>query len=153
MKKTAKIAIVLVSAFAGMTNAWADCASLPNQAALKAALVAAVTTESSGLDLNMWATIVDRDGIVCAVAFSGTDRGAQWPGSRVISAQKANTANAFSLPGLRSPPRICTRRCNRAEVFTAFSTAIRWTHWWPMPDRERTSARAMTRWWTSVPVA
>jgi uncharacterized protein GlcG (DUF336 family) len=45
----------------------------------------------------MWATIVDRDGIVCAVAFSGTDRGAQWPGSRVISAQKANTANAFSL--------------------------------------------------------
>jgi len=97
MKKTAKIAIVLVSAFAGMTNAWADCASLPNQAALKAALVAAVTTESSGLDLNMWATIVDRDGIVCAVAFSGTDRGAQWPGSRVISAQKANTANSFSL--------------------------------------------------------
>ncbi|HYV64582.1 MAG TPA: heme-binding protein [Bryobacteraceae bacterium] len=97
MKKTAKIAIVLVSAFAGMTNAWADCASLPNQAALKAALVAAVTTESSGLDLNMWATIVDRDGIVCAVAFLGTDRGAQWPGSRVISAQKANTANSFSL--------------------------------------------------------
>ena len=48
----------------------------------------------------MWATIVDRDGIVCAVAFTGADRGAQWPGSRVISAQKANTANAFSLDGL-----------------------------------------------------
>jgi hypothetical protein len=31
------------------------------------------------------------------VAFSGVNRGAQWPGSRVISAQKANTANAFSL--------------------------------------------------------
>lgn len=30
-------------------------------------------------------------------SFSGTDRGAQWPGSRVIYAQKANTANAFSL--------------------------------------------------------
>jgi hypothetical protein len=40
---------------------------------------------------------VDRDGVVCAVAFSGGGRGAQWPGSRVISAQKANTANAFSL--------------------------------------------------------
>jgi len=74
-----------------------SCSSLPNQAALKAALAAAVTTEKTGLDLNMWATIVDRDGIVCAVAFSGTDRGAQWPGSRVISAQKANTANSFSL--------------------------------------------------------
>jgi uncharacterized protein GlcG (DUF336 family) len=48
----------------------------------------------------MWATLVDRDGIVCAVAFTGKERGDQWPGSRVISAQKANTANAFSLPGL-----------------------------------------------------
>ena len=46
----------------------------------------------------MWGTIVDRDGVVCAVAFTGTDRGDQWPGSRVISAQKANTANAFSVP-------------------------------------------------------
>lgn len=34
------------------------------------------------------------------MAFSGDDRGSQWPGSRVISAQKANTANAFSLPSL-----------------------------------------------------
>jgi uncharacterized protein GlcG (DUF336 family) len=37
---------------------------------------------------------------VCSVAFTGTQRGDQWPGSRVIAAQKANTANAFSLPGL-----------------------------------------------------
>jgi uncharacterized protein GlcG (DUF336 family) len=73
------------------------CAGLPGYAAVKAALDAAVSTETSGLNLHMWATVVDRDGIVCAVAFSGTDRGAQWPGSRVISAQKANTANSFSL--------------------------------------------------------
>jgi uncharacterized protein GlcG (DUF336 family) len=45
----------------------------------------------------MWATIVDRDGVVCLVTKSGA-AGAQWPGSRVISAQKANTGNAFSLP-------------------------------------------------------
>ena len=73
------------------------CAGLPNHVQLKAALDEAVADETSGLNLHMWATIVDRDGIVCAVAFSGTDRGAQWPGSRVISAQKANAANAFSL--------------------------------------------------------
>src|SRR5712692_7414541 len=73
------------------------CRSLPSHAALKAALDAAVAVETSGLNQHMWATIVDRDGVVCAVAFSGTDRGAQWPGSRVISAQKANTANSFSL--------------------------------------------------------
>jgi uncharacterized protein GlcG (DUF336 family) len=73
------------------------CKGLPSHAKLKAALDAAVSVETSGLNLHMWATIVNRDGIVCAVAFSGTDRGAQWPGSRVISAQKANTANSFSL--------------------------------------------------------
>jgi uncharacterized protein GlcG (DUF336 family) len=77
-----------------------SCGGLPNYGQLKAALRAAVATEGSGLNFDMWATIVDRDGVVCAVAFSGSDRGAQWPGSRVISAQKANTANAFSLDGL-----------------------------------------------------
>ena len=55
---------------------------------------------NAGLGNDMWATIVDRDGIVCQVAFSGEQRGDQWPGSRVISAQKANTANAFSLEGV-----------------------------------------------------
>ncbi len=75
----------------------AGCRGLPTYPQLKAALEAAVQTETSGLNNHMWATIVNRDGIVCAVAFSGTDRSAQWPGSRVISAQKANTANAFNL--------------------------------------------------------
>jgi uncharacterized protein GlcG (DUF336 family) len=73
------------------------CAGLPDQAALQTALNAANAADSSGLKNQMWATIVDRDGVVCAVAFTGINRGAQWPGSRVISAQKANTANAFSL--------------------------------------------------------
>jgi uncharacterized protein GlcG (DUF336 family) len=76
------------------------CLGLPSQATLLQALKSAVLDEVSGLDFNMWATIVDRDGVVCAVAFSGADRGEQWPGSRVISAQKANTANSFSLKGL-----------------------------------------------------
>ena len=74
-----------------------QCANLPGYTQLKNALESATMTETSGLNNQMWATIVDRDGRVCAVAFSGTDRGAQWLGSRVISAQKANTANAFSL--------------------------------------------------------
>ncbi len=73
------------------------CSALPGYAALKTMLLQAVATETSGLNNQMWATIVDRDGIVCAVAFSGINRGSQWPGSRVISAQKANTANDFSL--------------------------------------------------------
>jgi uncharacterized protein GlcG (DUF336 family) len=48
----------------------------------------------------MWATVVDRSGIVRAITFTGDLTGDQWPGSRVISAQKANTANSFSLTGL-----------------------------------------------------
>ena len=58
---------------------------------------------NGGFDLNMWATVVATDGTVCAVTNTGgtgDDLNNQWLGSRVISAQKANTANAFSLPGL-----------------------------------------------------
>ena len=86
---------------AGADIAGADCVELTAHADLAEALTAVVAgADSGGFGLNMWATIVNRDGVVCAVAFSGADRGDQWPGSRVISAQKANTANAFSLPGL-----------------------------------------------------
>jgi uncharacterized protein GlcG (DUF336 family) len=86
------------------TPVMADCSSLPGfakvQAALKASTKPSGGESNGGLDLNMWASVVDRDGTVCVVAFTGKDRGAQWPGSRVISAQKANTANAFSLDSL-----------------------------------------------------
>jgi uncharacterized protein GlcG (DUF336 family) len=76
------------------------CKDLPSHAALQAALSAAQGQANGGFGLEMWASVVNRDGVVCAVAFTGGNRGDQWPGSRVISAQKANTANAFSLPGL-----------------------------------------------------
>lgn len=73
---------------------------LPTHQQLRDSLQAVVQEANGGFALNMWATVVDRDGVVRAVVFSGEDRGEQWPGSRVISAQKANTANAFSLPKL-----------------------------------------------------
>jgi uncharacterized protein GlcG (DUF336 family) len=75
----------------------ADCSELPGHGKLKQALDQAVATETSGLNHHMWATIVNRDGVVCAVAFSGTERDSQWPLSRIISAQKSNTANSLSL--------------------------------------------------------
>lgn len=100
MKLKIRLAAVAAAMALGAPLAHADCRNLPSWSQLKEALVSAVAAESSGLDFQMWATLVDRDGTVCAVAFSGAARGAQWPGSRVISAQKANTANAFSLDGL-----------------------------------------------------
>jgi uncharacterized protein GlcG (DUF336 family) len=80
----------------------ANCAGLPTHTTLRSFLQTVVVQPgqpNGGLDNNMWATVVNRDGEVCAVVFSGSERGDQWPGSRVISAQKANTANAFSLSG------------------------------------------------------
>lgn len=74
--------------------------NFPSNTELTDALKAVVQENNGGFGLNMWATVVDRDGIVQTVTFTGDDRGDQWPGSRVISAQKANTANAFSLSGL-----------------------------------------------------
>ncbi len=77
-----------------------NCAALPDHAALKTALTVARKEANGGLNLDMWGTIVDRSGIVCAVAYTGDTVDAQWPHSRLISAQKASTANGFSLKGL-----------------------------------------------------
>ena len=102
LKKQIATVAVALTCTAGVLSAQPfggqnGCRNLPGYAALKSALAAATATEMSGLNNQMWGTIVDRNGIVCAVAFTGVNQGAQWPGSRVISAQKANTANAFSL--------------------------------------------------------
>lgn len=76
------------------------CKELPDHDPLTGILKEIVKdpTGNGGLGNDMWATIVNRDGVVCVVTFSGEDRGSQWPGSRGLSAQKAHTANAFSLP-------------------------------------------------------
>jgi uncharacterized protein GlcG (DUF336 family) len=94
--------IAALIASRGVVSAQSDngCSNLPSQSDLRTALSAARGAGNGGFNLDMWGSIVNRDGIVCAVAFTGADRGSQWPGSRVISAQKANTANSFSLPGL-----------------------------------------------------
>src|SRR6185437_7418461 len=92
------IALTAPRAAAGQPDGSVSCKGLPGHSALRTALVAARQQMNGGFNLDMWATVVNRDGVVCAVAFTGSDRGDQWPGSRAISAQKANTANAFSLP-------------------------------------------------------
>ena len=74
-------------------------AFLPSHSALRGKLQQILEEENGGLGFEMWATILDRNGLVVDVVFSGENRGDQWPGSRVISAQKANTGNAFSLEG------------------------------------------------------
>ncbi len=99
------VAVVLATTWAASASAGTQaspaCASLPDHAQLRAALQAVVKQgkeANTGMGNQEWAAVVNRDGLVCAVVFSGPDRSAQWPGSRVIAAEKASTANALSGP-------------------------------------------------------
>lgn len=108
MKRNLRKLLVVSSLFTGIAlssvivqadQSHKACRAVPNHAELKVALSGVVNAGGNGgLANEMWGTVVNRDGVVCAVVFTGDDRGDQWPGSRVISAQKAYTANAFSLP-------------------------------------------------------
>ncbi|HYV49793.1 MAG TPA: heme-binding protein [Myxococcaceae bacterium] len=105
VSKLCRAAAVAVALFSlpALAKPPAGCEAMADNAKVKAALQAVVkegAAGNGGLGTEMWATLVNRDGLVCVVAFSGAGRGDQWPGSRQISAEKANTANAFSLPGL-----------------------------------------------------
>jgi uncharacterized protein GlcG (DUF336 family) len=65
--------------------------------ALKKSVKASGGPGNGGFDTNEWAVAMARDGTVCAVAYSGGRLSDQWLNSRAIAAQKANTANGFSL--------------------------------------------------------
>lgn len=101
-------AATLIALFSAFQPVWAQeefdanrlCKELPDHERLTEILKKVVKDPlgNGGLGNDLWATVVNRDGVVCVVTFSGEDRGSQWPGSRLISAQKATTANAFSLP-------------------------------------------------------
>lgn len=101
MLKKIVFSLAAMTLTAGISTAnAANCKDVPSFENLQSALKSARAEKNGGFNLDMWGTIVNRAGEVCAVAKTGANVGDQWPGSRVISAQKANTANAFSLPGL-----------------------------------------------------
>ena len=79
----------------------AKCSGLPTAAQLRTLLIQAPTTggDAGGLfgGKKMWAAIVNKDGELCALAFSTSDPRGVWPGSQAIAKSKAYTGNAFSL--------------------------------------------------------
>ena len=89
----------LIATFAFASAANANCSRLPKYEDFKKALINSKNAKNGGFNFEMWGTLVDRSGIICAVAHTGANTGDQWLGSRVISAQKANTAISFNLPG------------------------------------------------------
>ena len=98
------LALAATAAFAGPPQ---DCPVTYEQ--LKTALTAAIGESNGTLSFDMWGTVVNRDGRVCAVASTGADLNDQWLASRVISAQKAYTAaslgnskGSFGTPNTQS---------------------------------------------------
>lgn len=66
-------------------------------AQLKTKLVAADSADSSGLNNHYWGVVVNNEGVVCAVAYSGSTVQSQWIASRQIAAAKSFTAYGLSL--------------------------------------------------------
>ncbi len=94
-------AVMLIAVAGSAQNPAPGCGSLPDHAKLLQTVQSVIKQgkdANTGMGNQEWAVVVNRDGIVCAVVFSGPERGAEWPGSRAIAAEKANTANALSGP-------------------------------------------------------
>lgn len=91
--------IALTAAMPTFAQGKPNCMGLPDAAHLKQVVQTVVkqgASKNGGMGNQEWATVVNRDGVVCAVVFSGSTRSDQWPDSRVISAEKASTANGLS---------------------------------------------------------
>jgi uncharacterized protein GlcG (DUF336 family) len=102
------VGIATSTALMASTIANATCNDVSRSEFETAANTAATETDAFGFHLPMWATMVDETGKVChvystdsGIANTGELAGNKaWLASRVISAQKANTANGFSLDAL-----------------------------------------------------
>ncbi|HEX5236159.1 MAG TPA: heme-binding protein [Silvibacterium sp.] len=93
------IAVLLTAALPCLAQAKPDCSGLPEAARLRSVVQDVVrggSAKNGGLGNQEWAAVVNRDGVVCAIVFTGNTRADEWPGSRVISAEKASTANGLS---------------------------------------------------------
>jgi uncharacterized protein GlcG (DUF336 family) len=93
-----KHALLVVTIGAGMivgSAARADGVSCPvSYQTLKQKLRQADAQDSSGFNSHFWAVVVNRAGVVCAVAYSGPKASFQL--SRQVAAAKAFTANGLS---------------------------------------------------------
>lgn len=93
------VSSMLAFSAAGLAQAKANCSDLPGADKLRSVVQSVVrqgAAKNTGMGNQEWAAVVNRDGVVCAIIFSGTTRSDQWPGSRVIAGEKASTANALS---------------------------------------------------------
>ena len=75
-----------------------DCSKVPDHSKLKAALTGAVKEgkgKNGGLGNQEWGTVVNRDGIVCAVVFTGPNRGRRMAGQSLDFGGKSEHSKRF----------------------------------------------------------
>ena len=126
-----------------------QCAGVPEHQKLKDVLTAVVKQgkeANSGMGNPEWAAVVNRDGIVCAVVFSGPDRSAEWPGSRLIAAEKANTANALSGPNFAFSTANLFTPAQPGQSLYSLTTSAPPNPRVHLPDRQILLASKVTRW-------
>jgi hypothetical protein len=137
-------------ALAGAEGQGAPVTCPVDHSQLLSALDAAVGAVDSGFNNQMWAVVVNRDGVVCALAFSGAGRNSQWLLSRQIAAAKAFTANGLSLDiGASGSGPLSTAQlypsCSPAGPFSVCRTEIHSTLKPPTPAMPKGSVRRMIR--------
>lgn len=97
MKKVKVLTLSVLFFISSYANAYyppRDCPISWNQ--LKEALDFAQAQANGGFGLDMWGTVVNKDGRICAVYRTGGAINDQWLMSRVISMTKAHTAATLS---------------------------------------------------------
>lgn len=98
---TLSLSLAFFACQTASAQAPSGCENLPNHDQLRQALQSVVKQGSKangGLGNQEWGVVINREGIVCAIAYSGENASQEWPGSRMIAAEKANTANGLSGP-------------------------------------------------------
>lgn len=108
MNKLTGLAISAIFILINSQSASAGCQDVTRNNFEAAVKTGVSETNAFGFGLPMWVSMVDESGRICHVfatdgthEISGYNAGnSAWLGSRIISAQKAFTANAFSLDGL-----------------------------------------------------
>src|SRR3984893_2306715 len=112
-------AALTILTMAGTAQADSDSDSLScpvTHKQLKTALLSAGTADTTGFNNHFWAVVVNRGGVICAVAFSGANAGSQWPASRQIAAAKAFTADGLSL-NIPAPAGTGTGALSTAQLY------------------------------------
>ena len=99
---------------------------LPSHDALRAALQAVLEGQNGGLGFEMWASFVDRDGVVrpwCSAAPTAATSG---PAAGSSRPRRPTPPMPSASRDSRSAPPTCSRRCSRAAASSGCRRAIRW---------------------------